>query len=138
MATDGVKIIDGDTAHDTYWTIMDLYDSGATSETIRLQIPFPQADYYDDFDYEIYTTAYALAMWEIGFISEAIVHEVKKVIDKGACVKIWTEEQDAKSGKQRLKELYKLWNKITSENTKVRKRKKYKQIDKSFLTQTMF
>ncbi len=73
MATDGVKIIDGDTAHDTYWGIMDLYDSGATFKTIRTQIPFPQPDYYDDFDYEIYTTAYALAMWEIGFITEDIV-----------------------------------------------------------------
>lgn len=130
MATDGVKIIDGDTAHDTYWNIMDLYDSGATSETIRTQIPFPQPDYYDDFDYEIYTTAYALAMWEIGFITEDIIQEVKKVIDKGACVKIWTEEHDSKSGKQRQKELDKLWNKISSENIKVRKRKKYKQIDK--------
>lgn len=130
MATDGVKIIDGDTAHDTYWGIMDLYDSGATSETIRTQIPFPQPDYYDDFDYEIYTTAYALAMWEIGFITEGIIQEVRKVIDKGACVKIWTEEHDAKSGKQRQKELDKLWNKISSANIKVRKPKKYKQIDK--------
>ena len=130
MATNGVKIIDGDTAHDTYWGIMDLYDSGATSETIRTQIPFPQPDYYDDFDYEIYTTAYALAMWEIGFITEDIIQEVKKVIDKGACVKIWAEEHDAKSGKQRQKELDKLWNKISSANIKVRKPKKYKQIDK--------
>jgi hypothetical protein len=130
MATDGVKIIDGDTAHDTYWGIMDLYDSGATSETIKAQIPFPQPDYYDDFDYEIYTTAYALAMWEIGFLTDEIILEVRKVIDKGACVKIWTEEHDAKSGKQRQKELDKLWSKINSENTKVRKRKKYKLIEK--------
>lgn len=130
MATDGVKIIDSDTAYDTYWNIMDLYDSAATSEKIRMQIPFPQPDYYDDFDYEIFTTAYAFAMWEIGFITEDIVQEVKKVIHKGACVKIWTEEHDAKSGKKRQKELDKLWNKVTSENAKVRKRKKYKQIDK--------
>jgi hypothetical protein len=130
MATDGVKIIDGDTAHDTYWSIMDLYDSGATSETIKTQIPFPPSDFYNDFDYEIYTTAYALAMWEIGFITEDIIDEVRKVIDTGACVKIWTEEHDAKRGKQRQKELDKLWIKITSENIKVRKRKKYKEIDK--------
>ena len=130
MATDGVKIIDGDTAHDTYWGIMDLYDSGASSETIKIQFPFPQPDYYDDFDYEIYATAYALAMWEIGFITEDIIKEVKKIIDKGVCIKIWTEEHDAKSGKQRQKELDKLWSKITSENCKVRKRKKYKLIYK--------
>ena len=30
MATDGVKIIDGDLAHDTYEYIMELYDSGAS------------------------------------------------------------------------------------------------------------
>ena len=130
MATNGVKIIDSDTAHDTYWGIMDLYDSGATYETIKIQIPFPQPDNYDDFDYEIYTTAYALAMWEIGFITEEIIKEVKTVIDKGACVKIWTEEYDAKSGKQRQKELDKLWIKITSESSKVRKRKKYQLINK--------
>ena len=35
MSTDGVKIIDGDTAHDTYWGIMDLYDSGADFNTIN-------------------------------------------------------------------------------------------------------
>ena len=34
MATDGVKIIDGDLAHDTYEYIMELYDSGASAEII--------------------------------------------------------------------------------------------------------
>jgi len=129
MATDGVKIIDGDTAHDTYWGIMDLYDSGATVETIRNQIPFPQPDYYDDFDYEIYITSFALAFWEIGFITDEIIKEVKIVIDKNACVKIWTEECGVKEGKARQRELDKLWTKINSENVKIRKRKKYKLIE---------
>ena len=35
MATDGVKIIDGDLAHDTYEYIMELYDSGASAEIIK-------------------------------------------------------------------------------------------------------
>lgn len=130
MATDGVKIIDSDTAHDIYRGIMDLYDSGATFEAIRTKIPFPLPDDYDDFDYEIYTTAYALAAWEIGAITDDILQEVKKVIDKGACVKGWTEDYGVKAGKQRQKELDKLWQKITSTNTKVRKRKKYETIDK--------
>lgn len=129
MATDGVKIIDGDTAHDTYWGIMDLYDNGATVETIKEKIPFPQPDYYDDFDYEIYTTAYALAFWEIGFITDDIIDEVKKVIEKGACVKEWTEDYDEKEGKARQKELDKLWKKISEPNSKVRKRKKYKKVE---------
>jgi hypothetical protein len=130
MATDGVKIIDGDTAHDTYWGIMDLYDSGATIETIRNKNPFPQAqeDYYDDFDYEIYTTAYALAIWEIGYMTDDVLDEVKKVIEKGACVKVWTTEYNAKEGKARQKELDKLWTKISSTNQKTRKIKKYKVI----------
>ena len=35
MATDGVKIIDGDLVHDTYEHIMELYDSGASAEIIK-------------------------------------------------------------------------------------------------------
>jgi hypothetical protein len=128
MATDGVKIIDGDTAHDTYEGIMDLYDSGATIETIRSNHPFPQVDYYDDFDTEIYTTAYALAIWEIGHMTDDVLQEVKRVIEKGACVKSWTEEHGVKAGKARQKELDKLLAKISSGNQKVRKVKKYKTI----------
>ncbi len=130
MATVGVKIIDGDTAHDIYWSIMDLYDNGATIETIKNNIPFPQIekDFYDDFDNEIYITAYALAIWEIGHMSDEILLEVKKVIDKGACVKVWTEEYNANEGKARQKELDKLWNKINSTNQKIRKIKKYKVV----------
>ena len=130
MATDGVKIIDGDTAHDIYWGIMNLYDNGATVETIRNKFPFPQADIYDDFDYEIYTTAYALAFWEIGFITNDIINEVKSVIEKGACVKTWAEEFDAKEGKKRQKELEKLWIKINTKNAKTRKIQKYKKVEK--------
>lgn len=128
MATDGVKIIDGDIAFDTYNGIMDLYDSGGTAESIREQVPFPPEGYADDFDYEVMVTAYALAFWEIGFISDDIIAEVKRVMDKGACVKSWTEECGAKAGKARQKELDKLWAKINSPNPKIRKRKKYKKI----------
>lgn len=39
MATDGVKIIDGDLARDTYDQIMDLYDSDADIEIIRKEVP---------------------------------------------------------------------------------------------------
>jgi hypothetical protein len=42
---------------------------------------------FDDFEYEIYTTAYALAFWEIGFITDDIIEEVKKVIEKGLVLK---------------------------------------------------
>jgi hypothetical protein len=128
MSTDGVKIIDGDTAYDTYNGIMDLYDSGATIETIREKIPFPQADYYDDFDYEVYTTAYALAVWEIGHITDDILEEVKRVIAKGACVAVWTEHHGEEAGKARQQELDDFWTKISSENKQVRERKVYELI----------
>ena len=128
MATDGVKIIDGDSAHDMYWGIMDLYDAGATMETIKKRFPFPCEYVDDDFTYEIDTTAHALAMWEIGEITDEILQEVKRVIEKGACVSEWTEEYDEKLGKRRQKVLNKFWNKITSTNQKIRKRKKYKTV----------
>jgi hypothetical protein len=118
MATDGVKIIDGDLAHDTYWRIMDLYDSNADTNEIRKHIPFVRAEYGmdDDFYHEIFVTAYALAFWEIGALTEDILAEVANVIKVGAGVKVWTEEVDAKAGKARQKELDKLVKKISQPN----------------------
>lgn len=127
MATDGVKIIDGDTAHDTYWGIMDLYDSGASFDTINKEYPLIQTDYFDDFDNEIYVTACALALWEIGQMTEEKLAFIKGVIDKGACVKEWSEKSE-KDGKARQKELNKLLIKISEINNKVRTRKKYRKI----------
>lgn len=129
MATDGPKIIDGDIAHDTYWAIMDLYDSEADFATIQQEIPFVR-HYYgidDDFHHEVFVTSYALAFWEIGAMNDEIRKEVRSVIDKGACVKDWTA-LDPKAGKARQRELDKLWNKISKPNQKIRKRKKYRLI----------
>lgn len=128
MATDGVKIIDGDTAHDTYWGIMDLYDSGADFDTIDKEFPIIQADYFDDFDNEIYVTSCALALWEIGQLTGDKLQYVKSIIDKGVCVKVWTDEYDPKEGKARQKELDKFWKKISQTNTKIRPREKYRKI----------
>ena len=50
MATDGTKLIDGDTAHDTYWGIMDLYDSEAELNMILNEFPLEQPDYFDAFE----------------------------------------------------------------------------------------
>lgn len=130
MATDGVKIINGDLAHDTYWGIMDLYDNNAAIKTIKEQFPLIKDAYLDkeDFYHEIFVTAYALAFWEIGQMSDEILNEVKSVIEKGACVKVWTEEYHPKDGKARQRELDKLWKKISQQNIKIRPRKKYRQI----------
>jgi hypothetical protein len=135
MATDGVKIIDSDTAHDVYWGIMDLYDDGASIETIKKEFPFPQSkdEYYDDFDEEIYSTAFALAIWEIGGMTEDILKEVKAIIDKGACVKVWSEEYSLKEGKARQKELDKLLGKISSVNQEIRKKKEVQKGNKLYI-----
>ena len=126
MATDGVKIIDGDTACDLYGIFMDAYDAGADSETLRNIYEQDKQQYsFDDFEYEICITVYALAFWEIGEITSYIIEEVEKVIAKGACVTDWTEQIGEKAGKARRKELDKLWTKINKPNGKIRKRKKY-------------
>lgn len=127
MATDGIKIIDGDTAHDTYWGMMDLYDSGADLNTIQKEFPLIQKDYFDDFDNEIYVTSCALALWEMGIMTNDKLAYVKSIIDKGACVKEWSLNNE-KDGKLRQKELDKFWKKISQANTKVRLRKKYRKI----------
>ena len=128
MATDGVKIIDSDTAHDTYWGIMDLYDSGADFSDINKEFPLIKDDHFDDFDNEIYVTSCALAMWEIGQMTENKLAYVKSIIDKGACVKSWDEEGGPKEGKARQKVLNNFWKKISVPNTKVRGRKKYRKV----------
>ena len=58
MATDGVKIIDGDLAHDTYEYIMELYDNGASAEIIKKEIPFIKEDYGDETDFYHETARY--------------------------------------------------------------------------------
>lgn len=127
MATDGIKIIDVDRAHDTYWGIMDLYDSGADFHTINKAFSLVQVDYFSDFDHEIYVTSCALALWEIGQITEGDLAYVKSIIDKGACVKAWTKNNE-KDGQARQKELDKFWKKISQTNEKVRAIKKYRKV----------
>jgi len=126
MATDGPKIIDGDTAHDTYWGIMDLYDNEVSIDKIKQEFPY---DYdYDDFDYEIYLTSLALAFWEIGLMNDTLLKKVNDTIAKGVGVKVWTEECDEKTGKQRQQELNRLIKKISAKNEKIRKPKKYRKV----------
>lgn len=127
MATDGVKIIDSDLAHDTYWGIMDLYDSGTDVEAIKMEYPLERS-YYDEFNEEIYVTAYALAFWEIGALTDEIIEHVRLVIAKGAGVRGWSEEWGEEGGKARQTELNKLWRKISKPRNKVRKQKKYRTI----------
>jgi hypothetical protein len=106
---------------------MDLYDSGADFDIINKEFPLIQADYFDDFDNEIYVTSCALALWEMGQMTDDKLTFIKSIIEKGACVKEWTENNE-KEGKARQKELDKFWKKISQTNSKVRARKKFRKI----------
>ncbi len=134
MATDGVNIIDGDLAHDTYHEIMNLYDSGVDIELIKKEVSFDEKDWGSDgqFYYEIFITAYALAFWEIGALTDEMLIEVKRVIEIGEGVKVWTDECDTKEGQKREKVLEKFLVKISLPKLKVRKRKKYKIISQLY------
>lgn len=128
MATDGVKIIDGDTAHDTYWGIMDLYDSGCDLADIERKYPLDNGDdSYDDFDDEIYVTSCGLAYWEIGLMTPSRLEFIRAVIDKGAGVEEWNRYSE-KEGKARQRVLNSYWQKISQPNAKIRARKKYRKI----------
>ena len=127
MSTSGTKIIDGDTAHDTYWGIMDLYDSGADLEMILAEFPLVQKEFYGDFDDEIYVTSCGLAYWEIGLMTSKRLDFIEKIISKDACVKEWNNYSE-KEGRSRKTVLKRYLEKIRVENTKIRKRKKYRKI----------
>lgn len=133
MATDGTKIIDGDTAHDTYWGIMDLFDNDAPTELILEQ--FPLEVEYDDIDFydEIYVTSCGLAYWEIGLMTPERLSYITEVISKNACIDEWTQESE-KLGRSRKAVLKRYLTKISKDNTKVRKPKKYRKI-KNFIFQ---
>ena len=129
MATDGVKIIDGDTAFDLYATFTDAYNQGADGAALRKMYEQDKVQCsFDESEYEICVTVYALAFWEIGELTPEILREVENVIAKGAGVADWTEQVGEKAGKERQKELDKLLTKISKPNPKIRKRKKYSKV----------
>jgi hypothetical protein len=127
MATDGTKIIDGDTAHDTYWGIMDLYDSEAELKMILKEFPLEQSDFFDSFDNEIYVTSCGLAYWEIGLMTTERIAYIENIVAKNACIEEWSKLSE-KEGKSRKSVLTRFLNKIRKENTKIRKPKKYRKI----------
>ena len=131
MATDGVKIIEGDLAYDIYGHFMEMYHQGTEIQTLKEQFTdYKKGCSFDKFDYEICVTAYALAFWEIGELTEEMLNEVKTVIAEKATVTYWTNHIGEKAGNERQKELDKLLKKISLPNPKPKKRKKYiEQID---------
>lgn len=127
MAIDGVKIIDSDSAYDIYNSIMEMYHYGKSIENIKAKIDQQQVDYsINDLELEIYITTYALAMWEIGEITEEQILKINELVNKGAS-SLWNNVNPNAQTKRQI-ELEKFVEKINRPNTKIKKRKNYKLI----------
>lgn len=71
---------------------MELYDNGASAEIIKKEIPFiKKIMEMKRILSRNFVTAYALAFWEIGELTDEILNEVKRVIELKAGVNLWTK-----------------------------------------------
>jgi len=138
MAIDGVKILDSDSAYDVYNPIMEMYHIGESIEKIKNKIDSLESHIaYSELEYEIYTTAYALAMWEIGGLADKQLREVRNIISSGASP-LW-DDIAPNAVKDRQEVLEKFLRKIEQPNLKVKKRKNYKPFtDFVFLPEEVF
>jgi hypothetical protein len=138
MAIGSVKIIDSDSAYDIYNYIMEMYHNEHSIEQIRDKIDHLESIYtFSELESEIYTTTYALAMWEIGGLSTELIQKIKNIVSKGAS-KLWNDIAP-NAQKNRQKELNKLLLKIEQPNLKLKKRKNHKPvIDLIFLPEEVF
>jgi hypothetical protein len=133
MAIDGTKIIDSDTAHDIYNEFVDLYDAGVDVVEIKNKIEMWRNDVFDEAEFEIFITTYALALWETGNLSEEISHEARKTIAVGAGVKMWLEESGEVDAKRREKELEKFLKKFRYRKINREKERNIKKLRTSYL-----
>lgn len=135
MAIDGVGIMDSDFAHDTYNLIMNLYHNGKSIEIIRNKMNEFNSTCCET-DYEIFTTVYALAMWEIGELTKEQLQDIKDIVLKGAS-SFWINiSPNALTARQ--KALNKFLQKIEQPNLNIKKRKKYKKILNPFFLKEKF
>lgn len=128
MAIDGTKIIDSDLANDIYGEFMDLYDADTEITEIKKKIEKFRDGNLDDEEFEIFITAFALALWETGNLTDDIFNEVQQAISKGAGEAMWLEECSEIEAKDRQKVLGKFLKKISAPKRTPRKRRKYKKI----------
>ncbi len=133
MAIDGIKIIDSDLAHDVYNEFMDLYDANVNLVEIKSKINLWRNAGLDEIEFEIFIRAYALALWETGFLTNDIINELNQLLIDGASLKVWAELTTEANSKDRRKELEKLIKKISAPKANTRKRKKY-----SIITRFLF
>ena len=126
MATDGVKIKDGDLAHTTYNNIMDRYDSGESVSKILIQFELvinanENFDVEDEFEEEVYITTVGLAFWELGILTAEHLNVIKRVVDKNAGARLFGEF-DEEQGTARKLVLEDYLKKINAKNPEPRVR----------------
>ena len=117
MAIDGVKIIDSDSGYDIYNNITDRYKDGEDVEKIRQDWLNKEANFcIDELFTEIYWTAFAYALWKIGYPKDEVRTKALQLIEQGA-TPLWNEI-DSKAQKQRQKALDKLKLQLQEDNPK--------------------
>lgn len=132
MATDGIKIIEGDLAYDLYAHFTEVYNSGAGIEELQEQFAQDKKECsFHKFDYEICVTVYVWAFWEIGALTKEMLDEVKAVVEEKSTVNRWSEV-DEEAGRERQEELDNFIEKINTPNPKPKKRERRKKIETLF------
>ena len=133
MAIDGIKILDSDSAYDVYNPIMEMYHIGEPINKINAEIAaFESAFAFSGLYHEIYITAYALAMWEIGELSDELLQRVRVVVSQGASA-LWNDvAPGAQKGRQQV--LNKFLLKIEQPNLKAKKRKSHNTVAEHFFS----
>lgn len=125
MAIDGVGLTDSDFAHDIYNLIMEMYHSKESVEQIKHKMD-EFSSTCCEIDSEIFTTVYALAMWEIGELTNEQLQDVKDIVSNGAS-SLWADiDPNAQKARQRV--LNQFLQKIEQPNLKIKKRRKYKNL----------
>ena len=117
MAIDGVKIIDSDSGYDIYNNITERYKDGEDIEKIRQDWLNEETNFcIDELFAEIYWTAFAYALWKIGYPHDKVRTKALQLIEQGA-TPLWNEI-DSKAQKQRQKALDKLKLQLQEDNPK--------------------
>jgi len=117
MAIDGVKIIDSDSGYDIYNNITERYKDGEDIEKIRQDWLNEETNFcIDELFAEIYWTAFAYALWKIGYPHDEVRTKALQLIEQGA-TPLWNEI-DSKAQKQRQKALDRLKLQLQEDNSK--------------------
>ncbi|MCW0461441.1 hypothetical protein NB717_002509 [Xanthomonas sacchari] len=112
MALDGVKILDGDLAHDAYAAVLAAVQAGQPGTAIRKAFPLLPRKKFDDLDNELYLTSTALAYWESGLLSASDVADLETKVWSLFNEKDWVGLFGASEGKKRKTQLQALFKKL--------------------------